>query len=170
MTKVVRSLAPLGLVLVLAVGLAACRTAGEKKTNYDPAAHQRAVALKSQTLSLMASSGEAFSRHRASVEELNAAIDEAIKLSSAAPDNAAVVAEWTAMKDPGGNLYGGFVRRWQASGAVDAATRDAAMARVTARFNYILCLEAAKKTTKGGVCAPPQAAQPAADEEAAPPA
>ncbi len=166
MTRLIRSLTPLGLILVLAVALSACRTAGEK-SNYDPAAHQSAVAMKSQTLSLMARSGETFSRLGPEVEAVNAGLEEAHRLAAAAPDNEIVAAEWAAMKDPGHDLYGGFVRRWQASGTLNQATRDAAMDRVSARFNYLLCLEAAKKSTRGGICTPPGAAEPEASEPAA---
>jgi hypothetical protein len=169
MTRAIRSLAPLGLVLVLAVALVGCRT-GAERSNYDAAAHERAVAAKSQALSLMASSAEAFSRHSANVDAVNAELEEGYRLAAAAPDNAAVTAEWAAMKDPGRDLYGGFVRLWQSGGTVDQATRDAAMNRVTAGFNYVLCLEAAKKTTKGGICVSPAAPLPEAVETAEPPA
>jgi hypothetical protein len=64
------------------------------------------------------------------------------------------------MKDPGRDLYAGFVQRWRANGTVDQAARGAAINRVTTRFDYILCLEAAKRT-KAGVCNPPGEAAPA---------
>jgi hypothetical protein len=107
----------------------------------------------------MAASGESYASHRADAEALAAAMDESLQLSAGAADNELVAAEWAAMKDSAGDLYGGFARRWQAAGAVDQATRDAAMNRVTTRFDYILCLEAAKRT-KAGRCPPPSAAQP----------
>jgi hypothetical protein len=81
-------------------------------------------------------------------------MDEAYALSAAAPDNEVVAAEWSAMKDPAGTLFGGYVRAWQAGGAVGQAARDAAIDQVTQRFDYILCLEAAKRT-RGGFCTPP---------------
>jgi hypothetical protein len=152
--RVIRSLAPLGVMLLIAVALAACRTSKDETFNFDAAAHQRATELKSKTLALVAMSGDAYSQHRTDVEALNADIENAYELSAAAPDNEAVIAAWAAMKAPEGNLYGGFVRRWQASGRIDEATRDAALDRLTVQFDYILCLEAAKRT-RGGICAPP---------------
>ena len=80
-----------------------------------------------------------------------------------------MAAEWAALNDPERELFGGFVRIWQARGRIDEATREAATTRITARFDYILCLEAAKRT-KAGRCASPDA-PPAPDEpEAAAPA
>jgi hypothetical protein len=158
--NVIRLLTAMGLALLVLVALGACRTSKKEQTyNFDPAAHQRAVELKSKTLSLMAASGESYSSHRADADALAAAMDEAHQLSAAAAENALVAAEWAAMKDSAGDLYGGFARRWQASGRVDEAARDAAMSRVTIRFDYILCLEAAKRT-KAGRCTPPGSPQP----------
>lgn len=159
--RAIRSLAPLGVMLLVAVALAACRTSKDETFNFDPAAHQRATELKSRTLALVAMSGEPYSRHRTEVEALNADIESAYTLSAAAPDNEAVAAAWAAVKAPDGDLYGGFVRRWQASGRVDEATRNAALERLTAQFDYILCLEAAKRT-KAGICIPPGGTEPAA--------
>lgn len=161
-----RSLLTLGLILALGLGLAACRSSKEKTYDYDAAAHQRAIDLKAAALGLMANSGDSFSRHRENVAAIGAKIEEAYTLSAAAPENQAVASAWAAMKDPSGNLFGGYMRRWQASGAVDQATREAETTRITTHFDYILCLEAAKRT-KGGRCSPPGGAAPVAEEPAA---
>ncbi len=166
---IIRSLAALGVAIALAAALSACRTSKEETYDFDPAAHQRAVELKSKALALMTVSGEAYSRHRADVEAVSGEMDEAFALSAAAPDNAVVAAEWSAMKDPAGALFGGFVRAWQASGSVGQAARDEAIVRVTLRFDYILCLEAAKRT-KGGLCTPPGGEAADAPPAEAPPA
>jgi hypothetical protein len=168
--RLVRPLALLVAAMAVAVALSACRTSKEDKTyNFDPAAHQRAVELKSKALGMMAVSLEAYSGHQADAEAVGAEMEKAYELSAAAPDNQTIAAEWAAMKDPAGDLYGGYVGRWRASGRIDEATRDAAIARITARFDYILCLEAAKRT-KAGICTPPAAAEPGAPPGAAPPA
>jgi len=164
-----RLLARLGLALALAAALAACRTAKVENTyNYDAAAHQRATELRSKALALMANSGDPYSRHRTDAEAVGTAMEKAYELSAAAPDNALVVAEWAAIKDPAGSLYGGYVKRWQAKGRIDQATRDAAINKVIAHFDYLLCLEAAKRT-KGGICTSPDgvpsAPPPPADQE-----
>jgi hypothetical protein len=157
--RITSSLAPLALVLAVATVVSACRTGKENTYNFDPAAHQRAVELKARALGLMMVSHEPFGRHSGDADNLNAEMEKAHELSVAAPDNHVIAAEWAAMKEPGGDLYGGFVRRWQASGAVDEATRATAVDRVTVRFDYILCLEAAKRT-KAGRCEPPVTGEP----------
>lgn len=167
----VRSFTLVFAAIAVAFALSACRTSKEENTyNYDAAAHQRATELKSKALAAMANSVESYSAHRADVQAVNADMEKAYELSAAAPDNQTVADQWAAMKNPAGDLYGGYIRRWQASGRIDQATRDAAMTRVSARFDYILCLEAAKRT-KAGICTPPEGAAPAPGEgEAAPPA
>ncbi len=164
----------LGLVAAVAAGSAACRSSKEKTYSFDPAAHQRAVELKSEALGLVAISGEPFGRHAESVQATNAKLEQAYELSAAAPDNEVVAAQWAVMKDPGRDLYAGFVNSWRGAGRIDEATRQAATGRITARFDYILCLEAAKRT-KAGRCkspdaAPDSAASPATAEDASPPA
>jgi hypothetical protein len=154
--RAIRSLAPLGAVLLVAAALAACRTSKDETFNFDAAAHQRATEIKGKTLGLVAVSNESFSGHRTEVETLSGEIENAYTLSAAAPDNETVSAAWAALKAPEGDLYGGFVRQWRASGRLNEATRGAFSDRLTAQFDYILCLEAAKRT-KAGVCAPPGA-------------
>jgi hypothetical protein len=161
--RVTKLPAPLGLVLAVAVALSACRSSKEETYNFDPAAHERATELKSRALGLIAVSGEPFSRHREDAESVNAAMEEAHELAAAAPENELVTAGWAAMKDPAGDLYGGFVRRWQASGTVNQEALSAAMDQTTVHFDYILCLEAAKRT-KAGRCTPP-GQQPVAEPQ-----
>jgi hypothetical protein len=153
--KIPRSVASFGVVIAVVVALSACRTSDDENFTFDAAAHQRTTELKSRALALMANSEEAYSRHSGDAEALNADMENAYQLAAAAPNNDLVTAEWVAMKDPTRDLYGGFARRWQASGVVDAATRGLWMDKVTTRFNYILCLEAAKKT-RAGRCTPPE--------------
>lgn len=169
--RLFRSLTLLVAASAVAFAFSACRSSKEDTNTYtfDPAAHQRAVDLKSKVLAIMANSLESFSAHRAEVEATNADLAQAHELSATAPDNQAVTGEWAAMKDPAGPLYGGYVSLWQARGRMDEATRDAATARVTAHLDYILCLEAAKRT-KAGICAPPETAAPATAEPGAAPA
>jgi hypothetical protein len=157
--RIKRSLAPLALVLVAALAMAACRTSRENTYDFDPAAHQRAVELKARAIGLMRVSNEPYRAHAGDVDSVNADMEKAYELSAAAPDNQLIAAEWASMKDPTGSLYGGFVKRWQASGTLDEAARNAAVDRATVRFDYILCMEAAKRT-KAGRCAPPGAAEP----------
>ena len=167
---IIRAFAALALIALVALALGACRTSGEGTYDFDPAAHQRATELKSRAVALVANSGEAYSRHRADVEAVSAAMSEAFALSAATADNEVIAGAWSAMKDPFGDLFGGYVRRWQASGAIAEAAREAATAQIVAHFDYILCLEAARRT-RGGLCAPPGAeadgAVPAAEDAAA---
>ena len=148
--RIVRSLAAFGFLLAWAVILSSCQTPLAVSA-YDPAAHQNAIALKMEAVALMATAGEQFAQHKDAVDALNVKIEAAYQVAAATPRNELVAREWQVLKDPERDLYGGFIKRWQASGTLRTAFREAASEQVAEAFDLIICLEAAKKS--GGQCA-----------------
>ena len=147
MSKVSRAFAPLSLLFVIALGLAACQTQQLRGlAPYDPAAAQRTAELKVASVNLIAKSGERFSRHAAEVSSVTAAMDTAYELARATPGNELVTQQWEIMRNPEGALYGGFIKRWQANGTVSAAFREEITPQIAAAFDLMLCLENAKRT------------------------
>lgn len=149
--RTVRSFAALGFLLAWAVFLSSCQTGGLTVSAYDPAAHQNAIVLRNEAVALMAKAGEPFAQHKAEVELLNAKVEAAYQVAASTPRNELVAREWQVLKDPERDLYGGFIKRWQTSGALRTVFREEASAQVTEGFDLIICLEAAKKS--GGQCA-----------------
>jgi hypothetical protein len=148
--KVIRSFTSLGVLLAWALVLSGCQAI--KISAYDVVAHQNAILLKAETLALMATSSEPFSQHKPEVDALNLKIELAYQTAAAAPNNQLVAREWQILKDPERDLYGGFVKRWEASGKLSNAFREAVTTQVGEAFDLIICLEAAKKS--GGLCTP----------------
>jgi len=147
--RYVRFFAPFAILLAAAIVLSACRTAATI-SDYSPEAHQKAAELKAETLALMTKSDEPYARHRAEAEALTTKISAAYEVAASTPRNELVTQQWAVMKDPERDLYGGYVKRWQASGRISAAFRDEMLPQVSQAFDYILCLEVAKKS--GGQC------------------
>jgi hypothetical protein len=142
--RIMRSIFPAGLLLAWAILLPSCQSM--RLAPADPAALQAAAALKVETLALMAKAGEAFSQHQAEVDAVSARMNTAYELAAATPSNDLVTREWAVMRDPERDLYGGFVKRWQANGKIGKAFREEASAQVSEGFDYIICLEQAKRS------------------------
>jgi hypothetical protein len=147
--RIVRSIFPAAFMLAWAIWLSSCQTA--RIAEADPAALQAVAALKVETVALMAKAGEPFAQHQAEVDAVNARMSTAYELAASTPNNELVAREWVVMRDPERNLYGGFVKRWQANGAIGRAFREEASAQVAEGFDYIICLEQAKRS--GAPCA-----------------
>ena len=142
--RIGRSFAGAGVLLAIAFVLAACQTM--RIAPADPAALQAAAELKVETLALMAKAGEPFAQHRAEVEAVTGKMNTAYELAAATPNNELVTREWAVMRDPERDLYGGFVKRWETSGKIGRAFREEASAQVSEGFDYIICLEQAKRS------------------------
>jgi hypothetical protein len=147
--RIVRSIVPAGLLLAWAILLSSCQTA--RIASPDPAALQEAAALKVETVALMAKAGEPFSQHQEAIDAINTRMTTAYELAASTPNNELVAREWAVMRDPERDLYGGFVRRWRTNGTVGRAFREEAAAQVAEGFDYIICLEQAKRS--GAACA-----------------
>ena len=142
--RIGRSFASAGLWLAIAFVLAACQTM--RIAPADPAALQAAAELKVETLALMAKAGEPFAQHRPEIEAVTGKMNTAYELAAATPNNELVTREWAVMRDPERDLYGGFVKRWEASGKIGRAFREEASVQVSEGFDYIICLEQAKRS------------------------
>jgi len=142
--RIGRSFAGAGLLLAIAFVLAACQTM--RIAPADPAALQAAAGLKVETLALMAKAGEPFAQHRAEVEAVTGKMNTAYELAAATPNNELVTREWAVMRDPERDLYGGFVKRWEISGKIGRAFREEASEQISEGFDYIICLEQAKRS------------------------
>lgn len=124
---------------------------------YSLEAYKNATSLKAETGALIDKSGEPYARHVEDVDELTVKINSAYEFSAGTPRNAISAAQWNILRDPDGNLYGGFVSTWKDEGTTSAAYRKAKKRQVNRAFDYIICLEANKQTFKP--CGPPASAQ-----------
>jgi hypothetical protein len=146
--RAVRSFAALGFLLACVVALSSCQVPGAAAV--DDTARQNAILLKAETVALMGLSSEPFAQHQDAVAALTGKIEAAYQLAAVRPRGELIAREWQVLKDPERDLYGGFVKRWQTSGKLSPAFRDAITGQVGQAFDMIVCLEGARQT--GGRC------------------
>jgi hypothetical protein len=115
---------------------------------YSDEAYKTATSLKAETLALMDKSGESFATHKPEVDALTTKISAAYEYSAGLPSNQLSAQQWQILRNPDGNLYGAFVRRWQSSGRLSPAYRSEKKIDIAEAFDYIICLEANKKESR----------------------
>lgn len=119
-------------------------------SEYSLDAYKNATSLKAETLALIDKSGEKFSAHRPEVDALTIKIDSAFEFAAGIPNNQVSAAQWQVLRNPEGNLYGGFVRTWSGSkqGILSPAYRAGKRKEISDAFDKIICLEVNKKDAK----------------------
>jgi hypothetical protein len=130
-------------------------------SEYSLDAYKNATSLKAETLALIDKSGDKFSAHKTEVDALTTKINAAYEFSAGIPNDHISAAQWQILRNPDGNLYGGFVRTWSGSkqGTVLPAYRAGKRKEVSDAFDKIICLEVNKKEAKtcdAAVAAPSQ--------------
>jgi hypothetical protein len=115
---------------------------------YSDEAYKNATSLKAETLALMDKSGESFVTHKSEVDAVTTRISAAYEYSAGLPSNQLSAQQWQILRNPDGNLYGAFVRRWQSSGRISPAYRTEKKIDIAEAFDYIICLEANKKESR----------------------
>jgi hypothetical protein len=133
------------VAVILCSALCGC---GSLISEYSIEAYKNATTLKAETLALVDKSTSDYSRNAKDVDELTTKINAAYEFSAGLPSNELSARQWDILRDPNGNLYGGFVKRWKTSGRVSPAYRDEKRDQLGQAFNYIICLEANKKEAK----------------------
>lgn len=108
-------------------------------------AYRNATTLKAQSLALIAKSGQPYTTHRVAVEKLLVDVDAAFEYADGLPKNDVVAKQWDILRDPEGNLLGGFAKRWRNSGSLVPFLRDEIAIQVGEAFDTIICVEINKR-------------------------
>jgi len=119
-------------------------------SEYSLDAYKNATSLKAETLGLIDKSAEKFASHRSEVDALTTKIDAAYEFAAGIPSNQLSTEQWQLLRNPDGNLYGGFVRTWSSSktGTLSPAYRAGKKKEISDAFDQIICLETNKKEAK----------------------
>ena len=112
---------------------------------YTEQAYENATRLKAESLALIAKSGQPFSSRRTEVEELLVDVDAAYEYARGLPKNEVVTQQWDTLRDPEGNLLGGWARRWQAQGTLSEVFRGEIAVLIGQAFDQIICVEINKR-------------------------
>lgn len=137
----------IAILFSLILALAAC---DPLISPFQEQAYENATTLKAQSLALIAKSSEPYSSHRTAVEQLLVDVDAAYEYANGLPKNDVVSEQWDILRNPDGNLLGGFVRRWRGSGTLSPFFRDEISIQVGDAFDTIICVEINKR--EASVC------------------
>lgn len=128
---------------LLLVGLAALAISACEPliSPYSAEAYSNATSLKARSLAIVAKSGEPFPTHEEEVEQLLVDVDAAYEFARGNPKNGIAAQQWALLRDPGGGLLGGYMRKWQAEGRINDFVRTESQRTISKAFDYIICLE-----------------------------
>jgi hypothetical protein len=126
---------------VLACIVAACSLISP----FNERAYEIATAAKVDALAVVSMGTEPFSSHAADVQALKLEIDKAYEYAKGRPHNDEATQQWAIIRDPTRNSLGGFLRRWQERGTLDAAFVDEAQGLIADGFDAVIELESGKR-------------------------
>ena len=127
------------------LAIAGCATIA----THDRIAYEKATAAKAEALVLMDKAVEPYATHREAAEEVALTIEKAYQYDLGRKSNAETIRMWEILKNPEGNLFGGFLRRWKQKGSF---SRDAIALKkpdIADAFDQIIVLEGGKRREKG---------------------
>ncbi len=131
-------LAPLGILLLAVAGCA------PSIAPFSERAYEQAVSLKVESLALMGAATDPFEDHAEAVEVLRIDLEKARQFALGRPRNEVSARQWAVLTDPGRNLLGGFLARWEAQGSLSPAFVSEAQRLVADAFDTVIGLESGK--------------------------
>lgn len=127
-------------VAALAVLLTACATI----STFDQYAYTQTTSLKVDVLNVMAHATDDYLLHAEEVKNVTTSLNKIVEYEKNRPKNTVTQKMWTILADSTGNLYGGFIKRWQQKGKLDTAFIHASQDIVAQSFDQISQLESGK--------------------------
>lgn len=128
------------LLLSWLVWLTACSTTSK----FDQYAYTQTTSIKVDACNLMSHATESYDVHAADVQKMQTAINKMFEYEKNRPKNTFSEKMWMIIKDSTGHSFGGFVKRWQREGKLNAAFVTESQALVSQSFDQISQLESGK--------------------------
>jgi hypothetical protein len=136
-----KTVVPRNLILSLALlSLAACSLIA----HYDQVAYEHATSAKVDTLALMDKATGSYSDHQKEIEAMVIELNKAYEYDRGRELNKITVAQWDILRDPNGNLVGGFLRMWKARGSLSPTFISEKKLQIGKAFDQIIALESGK--------------------------
>ncbi len=132
--------ARLGLLLPALALVAACTTI----SGYDQTAYSQVVSAKVDALALMDKATSPYSQNQKNVEAVTLEMDKAYEYEKGRTLNQITVKQWEILRNRDGDLFGGFLKRWQEKGTLNSFFVDEKKKQVGDGFDQIIQLEAQK--------------------------
>lgn len=130
--------------LASAVGLCLLLTACSTISKFDQYAYTQTTSLKVDALSTMRHATESYPLHQQEVTEVKTSLDKMFEYEKNRRKNAVTEKMWSVLTDSTGNLYVGFIKRWQKEGTLDTAFIRISSSLVSQSFDQISQLESGK--------------------------
>jgi hypothetical protein len=127
-------------VVMLAMAAGACSTI----SRYDQAAYEHAVNAKVDALVLMQKATASYDEHQTEIESLLTELDKAYEYDRGRLLNQVTIAQWSILRDPDRNLFGGFLKSWKAKGSLSSTFVAEKKAQIADAFDQIIQLESGK--------------------------
>ncbi|MFZ5449704.1 MAG: hypothetical protein ACOZFS_13815 [Thermodesulfobacteriota bacterium] len=126
------------VIMVLAAGCA------PTIAPHRPPAYDKAVSLKVESLNLMDKATEPYSQHQAAAQTLRLDLEKAYEDAKGVPSNEVSTQMWEILKNPNGNLLGGFLTLWQKKSVLSKGFITEKKMQVSDAFDKIIALESGK--------------------------
>ena len=124
--------------------MAVVRNRLQHDRNFDQAAYEHATSLKVDTLVVMSKATESYANHSREVADLQISLDKAYEYDRNRPLNIVTITLWDKLRNPEGDLLGGFLREWKEDGPLLPKYVSAKKKQVAEAFNVIIQLESGK--------------------------
>lgn len=113
---------------------------------YSQTAYQQVTALKAEALLLMDKAAQPYAQHKPAAEKVRLDIETAYEYAKGRPKNAFSTRQWEIVRDPAGHSLGGFLKRWETEGSLNAAFVKDAKKLISEQLDTISALEIGKPT------------------------
>ena len=111
---------------------------------FDQQAYVNSTTLKAEASTLMDQATEPFAEHADEVRAFMTRVEAAYEYANGIPKNELSARQWRIIKDPEGNLLGGFFKLWEKNGTLLKGDLEANKKNTLAGFDEIIKLEATK--------------------------
>lgn len=111
---------------------------------YNETAYQYATSIKAESLILMERATESYSVHSNEVDDLRLRLRQAYEFANGLPKNDLSTRQWEILIDPNRNQLGGFLKRWEDNGELNAVFVNEMKSEVEKAFDEIIRLESGK--------------------------
>jgi hypothetical protein len=128
-------------VICLVFILTACASI----TPFSQRAYEQAVSLKVESLALMDKATAPYNQHQQQADTLKLNLEKAFEYAKGLPKNEETTRQWLIIKDPGRNLLGGFLKRWEEKSTLSRAFIEESKKLIADGFDAIIELESGKR-------------------------
>ena len=111
---------------------------------YSQTAYQQATALKAEALILMDKATEPYALHKTEAEQVRLDMERAYEYARGRPQNTTSTKQWEIVRDPARHSLGGFLKRWETEGTLNATFVTEAKKLVSDQLDAISALESGK--------------------------